>query len=261
MYHSILFHYTKTIARMTINSYNTMQVITMKKLIIAILSLTILCFGIYVQDYYKAIDIDLETSNQISIQQVDNYTYFSTPQATTGIIFYPGGKVETMAYVPLFMELAKQNILCILVDMPFHLAVLDMNAANGIQEQFPNINSWYISGHSLGGSIASSYIEKHATDYEGLILLASYSTSDLSKTNLKVISIYGSNDEVLNIDNYIKNYENLPTNTIEHIIQGGNHAQFGNYGTQKGDGIATITTEEQQLQAVNHILDFIINNP
>ena len=198
---------------------------------------------------------------QITIQQIDNYTYFSTPQATTGIIFYPGGKVETMAYAPLFMELAKENILCVLVDMPFHLAVLDMNAANGIQEQFPTIESWYMAGHSLGGSIASSYIVKHSNEYEGLILLASYSTSNLSDTNLKVISIYGSNDEVLNIENYIDNYDNLPNDTLEYIIQGGNHAQFGNYGLQKGDGIASITTEEQQQQTKNYILGFITNNP
>ena len=41
------------------------------------------------------------------------------------------------------------------------------------------------------------------------------------------------------------------------IIEGGNHAQFGNYGKQKGDPDATISAEEQQTIAVNAIVEFI----
>ncbi|NTW09008.1 MAG: alpha/beta hydrolase, partial [Anaerolineaceae bacterium] len=39
--------------------------------------------------------------------------------------------------------------------------------------------------------------------------------------------------------------------TILQVIEGGNHAQFGNYGPQPGDGTATISTAEQQSQAVD----------
>ena len=80
--------------------------------------------------------------------------------------------------------------------MPFDLAVLDANAADGLQDYFPEIKHWYMAGHSLGGAMAATYISKHNANFDGLILLAAYSTADLSQTPLKVISIYGSNDQV-----------------------------------------------------------------
>lgn len=46
-----------------------------------------------------------------------------------------------------------------------------------------------------------------------------------------------------------------PEAYYEYAIEGGNHAQFGNYGEQKGDGAALISAEEQQQQAVQFILD------
>ena len=234
----------------------------MKKFLILFLTICIACIlgcGIYINDYYPAIDVTLESSD-ITIEQQDNYTYFYSDNATTGLIFYPGGKVDALAYAPILEELAKQDIFCILAEMPFRLAVLNKNAADGIQEQFPNITTWYMAGHSLGGSMAASYLSEHTDAYKGLILLASYSTNDLSDTPLQVLSIYGSEDQVLNQESYQKYYNNLPTTTLEFCIQGGNHAQFGSYGIQKGDGTATITPEEQLQQTVQIILNFIESN-
>ena len=55
--------------------------------------------------------------------------------------------------------------------MPFNLSVFDINAAKGIQEQYPEIEKLYIGSHSLGGSMVASYLADHAGEYEGLILL------------------------------------------------------------------------------------------
>ena len=158
----------------------------------------------------------------------------------TGFIFYPGGKVERDAYIPLMRALANQGMLCVLIKMPFNLAVFDVNAADGITEQFPEITSWYIGGHSLGGSMAASYVAKRTATYKGLILLASYSTANLQNSGLKVLSIYGDQDGVLNREKYNKNKSNLPQDYWEYVIEGGNHAYFGMYGKQKGDGEATV---------------------
>ena len=180
---------------------------------------------------------------------------FEPQGATTGFIFYPGGKVDHNAYQPLMAALARRGILCVLVEMPFRLAVLDINAADGIQEQFPQIENWYIGGHSLGGSMAASYISDHADEFDGLILLAAYSTSDLSNKDLNVISIYGSKDTVLNLEKYKENLSNLPDDFSELIIEGGNHAQFGMYGKQDGDGTPTISNSQQITQTADHILN------
>jgi hypothetical protein len=139
----------------------------------------------------------------------DEYDGNASAETEVGFIFYPGGKVEHTAYEPLMKELASEGVVCVLVEMPFRLAVLDMNAADGIKEQYPNVTNWYMGGHSLGGSMAAAYLGEHYADYEGLILLGSYSTEDLSGTSLKVLSVYGSEDKVLNVENYIESKNNL----------------------------------------------------
>ena len=153
--------------------------------------------------------------------------------------------------------LAAEEIFCVLVEMPFHLAVFDVNAADGIREQYPEIEDWYLGGHSLGGSMAAAYLADHADDFEGLILLGSYSTADLSDTELKVLSVYGSEDGVLNRENYEENRGNLPDDFTEIVIDGGCHAYFGMYGAQEGDGVPRITNTKQILQAAAEIKDWM----
>ena len=107
--------------------------------------------------------------------------------------------------------------------------------------------------------MAASYLEKNAEDYEGLILLGSYSTADLSATDLDVLSVYGSEDKVMNHEKYDENKSNLPDGFTETIIDGGCHAYFGMYGAQDGDGIATITNEEQIYRTADEIAELIFN--
>jgi dienelactone hydrolase len=166
--------------------------------------------------------------------------------------------VEYTAYEPLMMELASNGVFCVLIEMPFNLAVLDMNAADGIRELYPEIEHWYIGGHSLGGSMAASYVEKHAEDFDGIILLGSYSTADLTSTNLSALSLYGSEDGVMNREKYEKYKKNLPTDLIEIKIDGGCHAYFGMYGDQDGDGKPSMSPEEQIKLTAEYITDLIL---
>jgi dienelactone hydrolase len=228
--------------------------------IFTILLIIFVACAIYLGTYYHA-DLDaieaFSSQHAITQRVNDNLTIFEPQSAKTGLIFYPGGKVEHSAYIPLMQECASRGILCVLVKMPFNLAVFDIKAADGIREQFPQIESWYIGGHSLGGSMAASYLEKNKDNFDGLILLGSYSTADLSSTNLKVLSIYGSEDKVLNMEKYDKNKSNLPSDYTQLIIQGGCHAYFGMYGAQKGDGNPSISNIEQIEQTALAISQLI----
>ena len=152
---------------------------------------------------------------------------------------------------------AENGILCALVRMPGNLAVLDANAAYGLQQEHPEVTTWYIAGHSLGGAMAAGYAAAHDEDYDGLILLAAYSTKDLTGTALRVLSVYGSEDGVMNQESYEKNRANLPADTTEVVLDGGCHAQFGSYGPQNGDGIPTISGEEQVRQTAEAIAAFV----
>ena len=221
-------------------------------------------FGVYVGNYYHATETAEEAivaTAEISVQENQEGIVFAPDKPRAGFIFYPGGKVEHTAYAPLMKALAEKDILCVLVKMPFHLAVFDVNAADGIREQFPEIKSWYIGGHSLGGSMATSYVSKHTEDFEGLVLLAAYSTEDLSDSGLKVLSVYGSEDGVLNREKYEEYRSNLPEDTVEYVIEGGNHAGFGSYGEQEGDGQARISQGEQIAITVEKIKSEIKRQP
>ena len=196
-----------------------------------------------------------------AVETLENHAMvFSPENATAGLIFYPGGKVEYTAYIPLMEACASKGIFCVLMEMPFNLAVFDIDAAEGYSEKYPQIESWYIGGHSLGGSMAASYLADHTEDFEGLILLGSYSTADLSHTDLRVLSVYGSEDGVLNRKKYEKNLSNLPKDFRETVIQGGCHAYFGMYGEQKGDGTPTISPKEQILFTADEISSLIVSN-
>ncbi|MDE5855963.1 MAG: DUF4832 domain-containing protein, partial [Anaeroplasmataceae bacterium] len=218
--------------------------------------------AIYVNIYYSANSYakeELKSSDIVEVYHEKNYYVFEPKTYDTGIIFYPGGKVDAIAYAPLLKSLANEGILCVLCEMPFRLAVLDSNAADGIQKKF-EVEYWYMAGHSLGGSMAASYISKHSEEFTGLILLGSYSTEDLSKTDLKVLSIYGEYDGVLNKKKYEKNLSKLPSTYNELVIRGGCHAFFGSYGPQKGDGTPTITNEQQIEETVSFILENMGSN-
>ena len=232
--------------------------------VVTILVIVLIIGGclVYVSDYYHA-DLDAITAfsadNQVSKSVVSNgIIVYGDPNAQVGFVFYPGGKVEYTAYEPLMVNLASNGVLCILIKMPFNLAVLDINAANGIPELYPDVEKWFIGGHSLGGSMAASYVSKHIEDFGGIVLLGSYSTVDLSDTSVCALSIFGSEDKVMNREKYDKYKINLPPDLKEIEIEGGCHAFFGMYGKQDGDGVPTISAEEQITLTAEYISEFIL---
>ncbi len=229
--------------------------------IILVFAVIVVACGIYLSDYYKADERAIEafaSINQVSFHTLENGTIVFEPEnATHGFIFYPGGKVENNAYKPLMAALAEKGVFCVLVEMPFNLAVFDIDAADGIIEEYPQIENWYIGGHSLGGSMAASYLADNISDFRGIVLLGSYSTADLSGSKLKALSIYGSEDKIMNREKYNDNKSNLPKPLKEMVIQGGNHAYFGMYGLQEGDGTPEITNEEQIQITASAIFDWM----
>lgn len=231
---------------------------TWKKILLPVVLLAATVF-LYAGDYYRAETpalAALESSEDVQVLLSDDRAIFLPRHPHTGLVFYPGGKVEFSAYAPLMRELAEDGVLCLILRMPLNLAVLDVHAGAGIPEEYPDVPNWYLAGHSLGGSMAATHLAEDS-QYQGLILLASYSTADLSHTDADILSIYGSEDGVLNLEKYAQNRENLPADTHEILLEGGNHAQFGSYGRQDGDGTPSLSPEEQLQLTANEILTFL----
>ena len=228
----------------------------MKKRYIAIIIilLAMASLSIYYANDYSRADSEalkyLNGSENVSISKVSNGVFLDGQGNDTAVIFYPGAKIEYTSYLPLMNDLALKGVDSYIVEMPLNLAFLGTNSADDIIKN-SNYSHYVLVGHSLGGYAASDYCANH--DVDALVLLAGYSNKEI---DIPVLSIYGSNDKALNMDTY-NDSKVYYKNFTEHIIQGGNHAQFANYGPQKGDGEATINSTQQQNETANEIIKFI----
>lgn len=234
-----------------------------KPILLTILAIIIILFGVfigYVADYYDADETAyalLENTEEVQFLTDDPIHFSPTAASDIGIIFYPGGKVDEVAYTSLMQPLAEEGYNTFIPEMPFHLAVFDVDAADAIINNNPDIKHWYVGGHSLGAAMAASYAADNLDKIDGLILLAGYSTTDLSQSNLPVLALYGSEDKVIDTEKVAEYRPNLPAETREEVIAVGNHAQFGRYGEQVGDAQAEISIEEQLSYTITVIHEFI----
>ena len=227
-------------------------------LILAILAGTAAYLGTYYHATEEALRVISSPAAGITVEELPGKRIvFSPEHPSAGLIFYPGGKVQYEAYAPLMEACATRGILCVLVHMPCNLAVFSPNAADGIPDEYPAVERWYIGGHSLGGVMAGDYAASHAEKLEGLLLLAAWATKDLRESGLSALTVTGSEDGVLNRDQLEANRGHLPEDAGFISIDGGNHAQFGSYGFQSGDNEARISPREQWTQTAEAIAEWI----
>lgn len=197
----------------------------------------------------------LDGNERVIATEEKDYYIFENKEKNddTAIVFYPGGKVDEKAYAHLMLQISEKGYRVYLMKMPLNLAVFSPEKADVIEGNF------IIMGHSLGGAMAAKYAYDHLDQVEGLVLLASYpaDSNDLSDTNLDVLSIYGSEDGLATGEKIEDKMNLLPSDTHYVEIEGGNHAGFGNYGVQKGDGEATISSDAQQKAVIKFVDGFM----
>lgn len=244
------------------------------KIVIFSIILVIVIAAIAIADYLnytmpadKQAVAAMESTPQVMVVET-NETITFTPLAAepvTGLIYYPGGRVEPQSFAYAASEIAFRGFLVIIQKMPFNLAMLGKDRGYQLTEQHEKIENWYLSGFSLGGITACMSLSEKNTPFSGLILYASYTTKeyDLSGSGLRVLSVTGSNDGLSTVDKIENSKEYLPPGTIFYEIDGGNHTQFAVYGNgelQKGDHEASIDRMEQQDIVVAETVKFLNEN-
>jgi hypothetical protein len=195
----------------------------------------------------------LVADEEVTVVQNDVIVF--RPNETTptiGLVFYPGARIDPVSYAPPMRALAAQGFLVVIAPMPLNLAVLNSDRAADVIADFPEIRRWAVGGHSLGGAMAAAFAAMAPAAVDGLVLWAAYPSSgdDLSTWGGRVMSVSATNDGLTTPDDIVRTAPLLPSETEFVIIDGGNHAQFGWYGDQRGDGVATISREDQQGQIV-----------
>lgn len=229
----------------------------------AVLVLAVAAFVIWSNDVLAADDTALAalTSDaQVNVKDVNGWIEFSPVgvDVQVGFVFYPGGKVDHRAYAPLLKQIAAQGYFVAVMPVKLNLAFFDINAADPIIAAHPEIQTWFVGGHSLGGVAASIYASEHE-NISGVVFWASYPADDALKVKqIPAVSIFGTNDGLATSDKLDASRELLLADTQFIAIEGGNHAQFGSYGPQAGDNPASIFPAEQWSQAADATIAFFI---
>lgn len=180
------------------------------------------------------------------------------PLAGTALIFYPGARVHPTAYLPVLAPVVAETGLTVYIPKPtLNLAVFDQNMAGPIIQSNPAVDEWYVGGHSLGGAMACRYAARNPDQLSGLVLFGSYCDRDLAGTTLRVLSVQGGADTIVDRETYLANRRYLPADTVDRTIQGMNHTQFGAYSGQRGDASASISYEEAHRELRTMLVEFL----
>jgi hypothetical protein len=231
-------------------------------LIIGILAVIMLGFVVWGSTPTRPMPEALTALQSDSLVKVETGRWLVfTPQGSqpaTGFIFYPGGRVDFRSYAPAARQIAAHGILVVIVPMPLNLAVLNPSAAAEVIAAYPQIHTWAVGGHSLGGSMAANFVHSHPGAVRGLVLWASYpgGSDDLSASGVLALSISATLDGLSTPAKIEASRALLPAGTIFIPINGGDHAQFGWYGPQAGDNPAAISREDQQSQIIQATVEF-----
>jgi hypothetical protein len=201
----------------------------------------------------------LESTDSVTVTQDKYIVFMPADETDTGLIFYPGGLVEPTAYSPILKKIAESGVLVVITPMPLNLAIFNTGAANAVIDEFPQITNWFLAGHSLGGAAAGIYTENYPSQIKGLAFWDSYppQSADLSDNNIVVWSIYGTTNGIPNTDNFDDNKVLNPTTTKYIGIEGASHAQFGDYGPQKGDVEPSVLLSEQHEKVFEIMSEFV----
>lgn len=236
----------------------------MKRWVKALLSLFVIAvalvtlIAVFASRYYRAEGVEkyMADSESVCVTEIKQGWFFDGQGSESALIIYPGAMVDETAYAPIARSVAEKGVDCFILKMPLHLAILQIDKADEILNSY-KYEHYYLCGHSLGGAMAANHAHEHQDGPSGVFLLAAYPTEDLTASPFPVVFIYGDRDGVLNREKLEEGFALSPADSEKVVIKGGNHAQFGSYGAQKGDNEATIPAEEQWKITVDTILNDI----
>ncbi|HFJ9445262.1 carboxymethylenebutenolidase [Bacillus thuringiensis] len=223
--------------------------------LLGILLIGSISFFVWSQFSYKPTK---EALSLVDDKKGEDYIVFGEKDAKIGVIFYQGAKVEAEAYSYLGEALAKDGYFVVMPKLPLNLAILGINEVDSVIEKYPEVQKWYVAGHSMGGAMISKYAFQHEEKVDGIIFLGSYPADDFSTKSIPMLSIYGEVDALATVEKIDNNKKLMSKNTTMHMIKGGNHAHFGMYGEQKGDNASLITPKAQRDETVKVMEEWLL---
>jgi len=207
------------------------------KLLLGLIVICVLAFGYWRYDHPNRVSqaapealaaiqsdglVKIEKNQWFVFQPVD-----SSP--SKGLVFYPGGEVDERGYTEVLREIAAAGYLVVLTPMPLQLAVFSPDTATEVIDAFPEIDTWAIAGHSLGGSMAARYAYHHPEKVTGLMLWDAYAPDDMTGSDIKITMIHRSDASRKPPADYGPKLPLLPEQTQFVPMEGGQHLNFGRF--------------------------------
>lgn len=230
--------------------------------VLALLVIAVSAFVYWANDTYAAEPAGLAAVRDDPRVELDDRgdVVILTPTGESdgrGLVFLSGAKVDPQAYAATFQEVAAEGTTVVIVKPFLNLAILERRPLDAFTDLVPEIDSWAVGGHSMGGVKACSYAETGEVD--ALVLLASYCSGDAlaDSTDLDVLSVSGTQDGLATPEKIDDSLGDLPASTTVVRIDGASHAQFGDYGDQPGDGTPTISDDEARERITEALVPFL----
>ena len=216
----------------------------------------------------KILSSDTSDSERIyEVETIDISTRYPTDaiiykpvgiEPTVGVVFYAGNPVDYRDYGTLLTAIASAGYLVISPEFPLDTAALNVIAGEEYMKQYPDIQEWFLAGHSHGGGVSTVELALRPNLFKGLIIIDSIIGVPVTQEGFPVLTFHATEDlAVPGYQHSILMAELAAADTTEVVIEGGNHAQFGDYGIQFNDGVAKISKEEQLDITIREILKFL----
>jgi hypothetical protein len=212
--------------------------------VLLVLVLVILVWAHIVMPGTRSAALTVWRDDRVSVRDAGD-SVVMTPTGTpdgVGVVFVPGAKVDPYAYMASFRQVVADGTTVVITKPTLNLAFFDTRALSVFQAHAPEIRTWAVGGHSLGGVRACQLADD--PDVAGLLLFGSYCANDLSDSDLDVLSVSGSRDGLSTPEKVAAARGELPADATMTQVTGANHADFGAYGAQPGDLTATISRDE-----------------
>ncbi|GAA3888227.1 alpha/beta hydrolase [Leifsonia kafniensis] len=236
------------------------RVLRISTAVVSVLAVVIVVFLVWansVMQGERPAALEVWRNPAISVTSTDHSIVMSPTEnpSGTGLVFVPGARVDPYAYMYKLSGIVEETGATVVITKPtLNLALLDTRPLDTFTQDVAGISNWYVGGHSLGGVRACLLAD--SPEVTGLILFASYCANDLSASTLRVLSISGSDDGLSTPEKIEAAAQLLPDDTVFDVIVGANHASFGDYGVQPGDGTASLDSAQMRDQLTAALAEF-----
>lgn len=210
----------------------------------------------------RAATIEVYRSQTVSVEERGRAIIITpvtdaTALSDTVLVFYPGARVDPYSYLPPLAHTAHATGLRVVIPhVALNLAVTDTRDIGELALLAGDYRSIATGGHSLGGVRGCAQATNPQVDH--LVLFASYCANDLTARNdLRVITVLGSLDGLTDVDQVTQAASLLPGTPRTITIPGANHASFGAYGPQSGDGPPGISSSHMAEKLTDILADFL----